>query len=110
MSLQLPLTALTGNDNNYFLDVTFNGDPLNLTNYTPHVYVKATQTTADGSATIYNIGAGLTWVAQSLGKLKFTLPHTAVTTAGVQWWRLDIVDGSGNISTVMFGPLTIKAV
>lgn len=110
MSLQVPLTAIQGNDNNYYLDVTFNGDPLNLTGYTPHAYVKATQQTSDGSATIYNIGAGLAWVSQATGKLKFTLPHTAVTTAGIQWWRLDIVDGSGNVSTVFFGPLTVKAV
>lgn len=110
MSLQVPLTALTGNDNAYYLDVTFNDEPLNLTGYTPHLYVKATQNTPDGSATVYNIGSGLTWVQQSLGKLKFVLPHTAVTIAGTQWWRLDIVDGSGIVTTAMFGPLTIKAV
>lgn len=56
MSVQWPLMAIQNNDNNYYLDVTFNGDPLNLTGYTPHVYVKASQTTPDGSAVIYNIG------------------------------------------------------
>lgn len=110
MSLQLPLTALTNNDNAYYLDVTFNGQPLNLTGYTPHLYVKASQTVADNTGTTYNIGAGLTWVQQSLGKLKFVLPHTATGTAGTQWWHLDIVDGSGIVTTVFYGPLTIKAV
>lgn len=110
MSLQLPLTALTGNDCNWFLDVTLNGSPLNLTGYTPKVYVKASQQTPDGSATIYQVGTGLAWVNQALGKLKFTLPHTATTTAGTQWWRLDIVDTNGAVFTVFFGALTIKAV
>jgi len=110
MSVQIPLVALQNNDNTYYLDVTFNGKPLDLTGYTPHAYVKATQTTPDGSATTYNIGSGLTWLTQTLGLLKFTIPHTAVTTPGTAWWRLDIVDGSGNVSTVFFGPVTIKAV
>jgi hypothetical protein len=110
MSLQLPLIALTGNDNNYYLDVTFNGDPFNLTGYTPHVYVKATAAALDNTATIYNIGAGLAWVTQGLGKLKLTIPHTDVTVQATKWWRLDIVDGSGNVSTVFYGPLTIKVV
>lgn len=110
MSVQWPLSANQNNDNNYYLDVTFNGAPLPLTGYTVHAYIKASQTTPDGSATIYNIGSGLSWVNQALGKLKFTIPHTATTTAGVQWWRLDIVDGNGNVFTVFFGPLTIKAV
>ena len=110
MSLQLPLTALTNNDNSYYLDVTFNGAPLNLTGYTPHLYVKASQTVADNTGTTYNIGSGLTWVTQTLGKLKFVLPRTAVTAAGTQWWHLDIVDGSGLVTTVFFGPLTVKAI
>lgn len=109
MSVQWPLTAIQNNDNNYFLDVMFNGEPLNLTGYTPHAYIKASQTTSDGSATTYNIGSGLAWVNQNLGKLKFTIPHTATGTAGTMWWRLDIVDGSGNVYTVFYGPLTIKA-
>src|SRR5690348_577466 len=109
MSLQIPLTAIQGNDNNYFLDVTFNGDPLNLNNYTPHAYLKATQTTSDGSAIVYNIGSGLAWVNQALGKLKLTIPHANVATAGTQWWRLDIVDASNNVATVFYGPVTIKA-
>jgi hypothetical protein len=110
MSLQLPLTALQNNDNTYYFNATFNGDPLDLTPYAPRVVVKATQTTTDGSATIYNIGGGLSYVTQTLGRLKFVLPHAATTTAGIQWWRLDIVDGGGFVSTVFYGPLTIKAV
>jgi hypothetical protein len=102
--------VIQNNDNNYFLDVTLNGDPLNLTGYTPHAYLKASQTTSDGSATVYNIGAGLTWVNQLLGKLKFTIPHTATGTAGTMWWRLDIVDSNSNVFTVFFGPVTVKAV
>jgi len=110
MSLQIPITALVGNDNNYYLDVTFNGDPLNLTGYTPHAYQKATQATSDGSALVYDIGSGLTWVNMALGKLKLTIPRANVTAAGIQWWKLNIVDGSGNVSTVMYGPMTVKAV
>lgn len=110
MSVQWPLTAIQNNDNNYYLDVTFNNAALDLTGYTVHAYLKATQTTADGSATVFGIGSGLTWITQTLGKLKFTLPHTSTGTAGTQWWRLDITDGSGNVSTVFYGPVTIKAV
>lgn len=109
MSLYWPLSALQNNDANFYITVTLNNETLNLTNFVPKVYQKATQNTPDGSATVYQVGSGLTWITQTLGKLKLTLPHANLTTAGAQWWRLDLTDTSGNVFTALYGPLTIKA-
>lgn len=110
MSLYYPILALTGNDTNYKLNITLNQKPLNLAGYTIKAYQKATATTPDASAIVYQVGSGITIVSSTLGQLILTIPHANVTTPGTQWWRLDITDGSGLISTVFYGPLTIKGV
>ena len=110
MSTQVPLMALQGNDTAYYFDVTFNGDILDLTPYTVKVIQKASNAALDSSGTTYTVGAGITMINASLGQVKLVIPHANVTTAGTQWWRLDIVDGASNVFTVFYGALTIKAV
>lgn len=110
MSLYFPLLALTNNDTSFNLNVTFNQKPLSLTGYTIKAYQKATAATPDGSGILYQVGSGLTIVNASLGQLKLVIPHANVLTPGVQWWRLDLIDAGGLISTVFYGPLTIKSV
>jgi hypothetical protein len=110
MSLYKPLLALANNDNTFKMSVTLNGAILPLTNYTPKAYQKAQASSLDSSGTLYQVGSGLTIVNSALGQINLTIPHGNVTTPGTQWWHLDLVDGSGNVSTVFYGPLTIKAV
>lgn len=109
MSLYWPLAAIQNNDANFYVNITLNGTALDLTSYTPKVVLKATQQSADVSGTTFTIGSGLTWVAQKLGKLKLTIPHASLATAGTLWWRLDLVDGNGAIFTALYGPVTVKA-
>lgn len=110
MSLYFPLLALTGNDSNYNLNVTLNRSPLSLSGYTPKIYQKATAGTPDGSAIVYQVGSGITVVNSGLGQIRWTIPHANLATPGTQWWRLDITDGGGLVSTVFYGPLTVKSV
>ena len=123
MSLMVNLSALENNDTTFILQITYNNSPVNtpffgtqtpfnLTGYTPKLYVKATSSTPDGSATLYQVGSGLTVTSTPLGQITWVLPHTAtqVQTPGTYWWRLDLVDGSGNIGTALYGNLYILAV
>lgn len=110
MSLYMPLLALTNNDATYKLNVMLNQKPLNLAGYTIKAYLKATAATPDASAITYTVGSGITVTNSVLGQLTLTIPHTNLTTPGVQWWRLDLTDGSGLVSSVFYGPLTIKSV
>jgi hypothetical protein len=109
-AMMVNLEAYQGNDTSFPLQVTLNNYPLNLTGYTPKVVVKASSIVADGTGTTYNVGANLVVTSTKLGQLTFTLPHSAATTAGTFWWRLDVTDGSGNVTTSMYGNLYILAV
>ena len=110
MSTNQALTALRGNDTTWQLQAFLNGMPLNLSGYTLKCYVKASSTATDASGTTYTAGSGITVVNSGQGIINFTVPATALTTPGTQWWHWDITDGSNNNSTVMYGPLTILAV
>jgi hypothetical protein len=109
VSLQFPLFAIQGNDTAYYLNVTLNGKPLNLTLYTIKAYQKASATSTDASGTTYLVGSGLTVLNAALGQLRLIIPHANVATPGTQWWRLDIIDANSAVYTVFYGPLTIKA-
>lgn len=104
------LAVEQNNDVLFTLHVTLNGSPFSLTGYTPTIYLKATETTADGSATTFTTSNGLTVTNASLGYLTWAVPHSATATPGNQWWRLDVVDGSGNRTTLMMGNFTVQAV
>lgn len=99
-----------GNDVTLTLNLTYNGAPFVTTGYTLTVYLKATEQTADGSATTFTVGAGLTIVNANLGIVTWKLPHANTGTAGTQWWRIDAVDGSNNRTTLMVGNLVVQAV
>ena len=102
--------ALQNNDTTFKFDLKLNGAILPLTGYTPKIYQKATAKSPDSGAVVYQTGSGLTVVNSALGKLNWTIPHGNVTADGTQWWRLDLIDGTGAAVTAMYGPLTIKAV
>ena len=123
MSVMISLSALENNDTTYVMQVTYNTAPINtpffgmqtpfsLTGYTPKVLTKASSATPDASATTYTVGSGLTLVSALLGEISWVLPHTAsiVQTPGTYWWRLDLVDGSGNVGTALYGNLYVIAV
>lgn len=110
MSAWQNLSAEQNNDITFTLNLTYNGAPFSTTGYTLTVYLKATETTADGSAVTFTSGAGLTIVNAALGIVTWKLPHANTTTPGNQWWRIDAVDGSSNRTTLIIGTLTVRAV
>jgi heme/copper-type cytochrome/quinol oxidase subunit 1 len=74
------------------------------------VYQKATAQSPDSGAIVYQVGSGITIVSSLLGQLNLIIPRANVPTPGTQWWRLDLVDGSGGVATALYGPMTVKAV
>lgn len=110
MSLQWPLLALQNNDSAFYFNITFNGNPLPLAPYTVKAYQKASSSASDASGITYTVGSGLTIINAPLGQVKLIIPHGNVTTAGIQWWHLDLIDASAGVYTVFYGPLTIKAI
>jgi hypothetical protein len=110
MSMYLPLLALVNNDTTFKFTLKLNGSPLSLSTYTLKAYQKASATAADNTGTLYQVGTGLTIVNSALGQVNLTIPHANVPTPGTQWWRLDLVDGTGAVNTALYGPLTVKAI
>lgn len=111
MALMQNLVALQGNDMTYPLPpLTQNGQPVNLTGTTVRLYVKATEATPDSAATVYTVGSGLTILEPLAGQISWVLPHTATTTAGASWWRVDVTSGTGSVGTCIYGNLYIVAV
>ncbi len=105
MSIQIPLTGIVSNDLVYQLALTYQGEPLNLNDYTITVYLKASQTTPDGDATTFTPAT----VEALAGTCTWTVGHAGNATAGTFWYRVDAVNGSGDVATCIFGVLTILA-
>ena len=110
MAIMINLSGYENNDSTFYLQALNNGYPLPLTGYTNQLVVKPSPSVADNTGTTYTVGSGLTVTNSSQGMVTFVLPHTAATTAGTSWWRWDITDGGGNVTTVMFGNLYILPV
>lgn len=109
MASLVPITVPQGNDVTEPLSV-FQADgvtPQDCTGLTPAMIIKASQNNDDSRSSKLAIGTGLTWVTQTKGLLTAFLPHTLTATAGGLWWRLDLTDGSGDVTTAMYGPLTV---
>lgn len=104
------LSVDQNNDTTFTISLTLGGSPFDLTNYTPTLYLKATESSDDGTATTFTVGAGLTIVSAPRGQLTWKLPHANTTTPGTQWWRIDAVDNSLNRTTFIGGNITVQAV
>jgi hypothetical protein len=106
MSLQVNLTAVAGNDLLYHVTVTFNGQPLNLTGYTPLAVLKASATATDASGTTFGIGTGLTYTFQTAGQFNWAIPHADTVPNGSMWYRVDVDNGS-TLTTALYGNLVL---
>jgi hypothetical protein len=112
MSMNVPFKVLQGNDETFALVATDAiGRVIDLTSSTAKVVVKANAAAGDGSGTTYaSGGANLTIASGTQGQATFKLPHAATGIAGTQWYRFDVIDGSGNVYTSQYGLLNIIAV
>jgi hypothetical protein len=79
--------------------------PYNLTGLTVSLVIKASATATDGSGTTYSC----TVTSAAEGLVSVTIPGSQNATAGEFWWRLDVIDGSGNHVTAVEGTWTVTA-
>lgn len=110
MTVWQDLEAPQNNDVTYPLTLTLNGSVFNPTGSTLTLFLKASQTALDSTATTFTVGAGLTIVNAALGTITWKAPHANTATPGQQWWRLDAVDASGNRTSLMMGNFIVQAV
>jgi hypothetical protein len=103
MGVQLDQAAIVGNDTVYQMQILYNGVPLNLAGYTLKAYLKATRLTPDADAVVYQSGSGITITSAALGQFTLTVPHANLPNPSTLWYRVDVIDGSGNITTAIYG-------
>lgn len=105
------ITLSEFNDVSIALAVTQNGSPLNLTGYTVQMLLKPVRGEADnGSGVITLSSAGgspaITITNASGGLATVNIPHSDLQGTAFTFYRVDVVDVSGNITTVVFGTVT----
>lgn len=104
------LELLQGNDEIVEHTVSTVTGPLDLTMASAiEMFIKPSKATADTdpSVTKLTLGGGITIVDASAGRCDAAVPAGALATAGVRWWRLDLVVSSDR-KTAMFGPVLIR--
>ncbi len=85
--------------------------PLNLTGYTLKFVLKASSTATDASGTTYAIGSGITVTNLAISSFTVLIPHTQtlLQTPGTYWYRLDVIDGSLNVNSILNGNVYVLA-
>lgn len=103
-----PITVPQGNDVTVALSVTqADGSPQDLTGLTPVMVVKPSAYAEDTSGTTLGAGTGLSVVSAAAGTLSALLPRTLLAQPVPLWFRLDITNGAGNVTTAIEGPITV---
>lgn len=104
MSAQQDISGLSGDDLLFSVSLTYNNAPLNLGTITSvTAYLKASQFASDASAKTYTTGTGLTITNSAQGQLTWAIPNGDVP--GNNWYKFRVVDGSGKLSTALYGRL-----
>lgn len=80
-------------------------DPLSLTGLTLSLVLKASSTATDGSGITFTP----TITSSENGQWSQNIPGADLATAGTMWYRLDVIDGGGNPTTVNYGFVNILA-
>ncbi|WUI02096.1 hypothetical protein OHR68_09900 [Spirillospora sp. NBC_00431] len=85
------------------------GAPLDLTGVTLEMLLKPTAETDDADPSVVKLstGSGITVSAPLTGAYSVAIPDTALTEAGVRWYRVDAVQGTSR-KTVVYGPLKVR--
>jgi hypothetical protein len=111
MSLRYDLDGVAGNDLEFEFALTYNGIPLNLTGYTLKVYLKASATTPDALASVFQSGTGLTITDATVAEFTWAIPRAdvAIPAPGALWYRVDVIDSSSDVATAMYGALNLAA-
>jgi len=81
-------------------------EPYDLTGFTLAFTVKPSAESADSAGTTY--APSVTSSAE--GQATVTVPGSGNAAAGSFWYRLDVIDGSGNHVTAVYGTYEVLAV
>lgn len=101
------------NDELIDVSVTSGGSAFNLTGYTLKVYLKTASgiDDADPSTVVLSSTGGspaITVVSAPAGTIQIRIAHADLTDAtNIGFWRLDVIDGSGNQNTAVYGTVTV---
>jgi len=107
MSQQAPVSAVVNNDLKFNVAITYESAPLILEPYTLKVVLKTSASTPDSAGLTFEEGSGLTVTYPS--EFTWVIPRADNTTAGQLWYRVDIIDGSGDVATALYGNFTVIA-
>jgi hypothetical protein len=112
MASQTVLSVLQNNDANVELDVTEDdgSTPQDLTGLIVAMFIKASDSAPDSTATVLTSGSGLTITNVTGGEVTAFLAEAMLAIAATLWWRLDVTDGAGHRTTVMYGQLLVNPV
>lgn len=80
-----------------------------ITGLSPVLVIKPSADSPDSSGTTITTSGGLTVTDAVAGTLTAFIPHTLLESPGRQWYRVDVIDGGGDTTTVLYGPFTIIA-
>lgn len=86
------------------------GLPLDLTGVTLEMYLKASAATADTDPAVTKLStatSGITITNAAQGIYAVAIPDTALTAAGIRWYRVDAIAGSSR-KTIVYGPLKVR--
>ena len=105
----VPLTVPQANDVTVVLSVVQpdGSTPQPLGSLSPVMVVKASQYAPDASGTTLTAGDGLTVVSAAGGTLTALLTAAMTAQPVPLWYRVDLVDGLGERSTAIEGPITV---
>lgn len=106
----VPLAVTQGNDVTVDLSVTQPGGttPQPLGSLTPSMTVKAAATAPDSQGTVLTVGSGLTVSDSNGGLLTAFLPRTLLARPVPLWYRVDVEDGLGHVTTAIEGPISVS--
>lgn len=105
--------ALTADQNN---DMTYVGTasnedtglPLNLAGVTLEMVLKASEETDDADGTTLSTTTGeITVTDAAQGAYSVAVPDSALTQAGIRWYRVDAIAGTSR-KTIVYGPLKVR--
>lgn len=101
MSYKVAISGIAGDDLSFTVKLTYNGLPLDVTNYTVEATVTYGSTEQDYTLTVVDAPSGtVTW----------NIPHTDTVQIGTRYYRIYVTDTSGNVSTCLHGTLGIISV
>jgi hypothetical protein len=112
MALQSDISGadavIVSNTAYFYLTITYNGEPLNLTGYTPKAYLKATRLTPDTDAEVFTTSSGLTVTSTAGGTITWVVPPAVLATPSTLWYRVDVIDSASEVFTCLYGNFVVQ--